>query len=77
MRHHVAKIAHRAWNGLKQWCLDRFHECITCRVCGKAVHFWDECCTHCGGGNPAKISISAAIVVGVGCAFLLVLLTVC
>jgi hypothetical protein len=76
MRHYAAKIASRGWAHSKRWCRDRLQECITCRQCGTAVRFWDECCGHCGCGQPAKVATSAVVAVGAVCALLFIALIV-
>jgi Zn finger protein HypA/HybF involved in hydrogenase expression len=51
----------RLWQG-RQWLLARERECFQCRACDRPVGPFETTCPHCGAANPAKITISPAII---------------
>ena len=71
MRRSIRQIGDRGCAWAKQWVLERRHECLTCRDCGKTVSPWEQCCAHCGIWHPAKVSIAVVIAVGITCALVL------
>ena len=73
MRDHLSATANRGWCLSTQWVRNRAEEWRRCRDCEARVSPWDECCPHCGSGQPIKVSVSSVIVMGVSFAFAVLL----
>ena len=74
MVHQISNAAGRLRRGAKRWLNDRRQECRRCCDCDEPVNPWDEFCSKCGRGQPAKASISAGIVLVAGSILLLLLM---
>lgn len=60
---------------IERWLDERRRECHRCCDCQHPVGPWDEFCSHCGRGQPAKASAWAGIVLAAGALILLLLLS--
>jgi uncharacterized OB-fold protein len=61
-QHSSSRVRH--W--VERWFTRRIEECVHCSDCGHAVTPWTSRCQHCGQANPAKVSLSAAVVLAIG-----------
>jgi hypothetical protein len=60
---------------VERWFDDRRLECRRYCDCQHPVGPWDEFCSHCGRGNPAKASAWSGIVLVVGALILLLMIS--
>ena len=58
-------LTNRVRESVKRWFQNRLQECVRCFECHGAVSPWDTNCPTCGQGNPARVSASAGIYLGI------------
>lgn len=63
-------------DAMSAWFCARMRECCRCIDCGENVSPWDEVCSTCGRGKPAKVSAAAGFYLIVAFGILLLLVAV-
>lgn len=70
MTHFGFALAVRIRGSIQDWLHHRWHESVHCWQCQGAVTPWDTYCPVCGQRNPARLSKSVAVLLGLGFLFL-------
>ena len=68
----LLRAGHSVREQAARWFRKRAEECMTCRDCDAKVAPWDDCCSNCGRGNPARVSTSAGFAVAIVCGLALI-----
>jgi len=63
MRASMPDSLRQPWARLESWFRRRTAEMRHCRECGHEVAPLDEICAHCGVIGPARVNLSATLVI--------------
>jgi hypothetical protein len=70
MSHLSPGLPGRRHSSIVEWFQTRIQECVHCTECQNVIIPFTSHCPKCGQANPAKVSISAALYLALGFAFL-------
>jgi hypothetical protein len=70
MNHSAANFLRQGGRFAAHWLQARLQECLHCTECQSGIAPFAAYCPKCGQANPAKVSISAAVYLTLGFAFL-------
>ena len=70
MNHSKSQLPGHSRRSIVRWFQTRMHECVHCSECQNVIFPLTSYCPRCGQVNPAKVSISAAVYLALGFAFL-------
>jgi hypothetical protein len=66
MAHQTSKVANQLKDAIDEWVSSRIQECFRCTDCGESVSPWEKLCPNCGRDEPARVALSAGVLLAVG-----------